>query len=159
MMDEFNKLADSMISNKESLIEEISFFTDAELIDYAEMLKRAKESGKPLLIFFTAYADINSRKMEDAFLYENDIQEYIESNYYSITLLVDSKNEIPEEYKTTDPKNGKTMKTYRAFYSKLQEEHFKNQSQLYFAIVSIDGKILKTQGFTMKKKEFQKFLK
>ncbi len=51
------------------------------------------------------------------------------------------------------------MKTYGAFYSKLQEEHFKNQSQPYFAIVSIDGKILKTQGFTMKKKEFQKFLK
>lgn len=50
-----------------ALVEETPFFTDVELIDYAEMLKRAKESGKPLLIFFTAYADINSRKMEDAF--------------------------------------------------------------------------------------------
>lgn len=98
-------------------------------------------------------------KWKMLFLYDNDIQEYIESNYYSITLLVDSKNEISEEYKTTDPKNGKTMKTYGAFYSKLQEEHFKNQSQPYFAIVFIDGKILRTQGFTMKKKEFKKFLK
>lgn len=42
---------------------------------------------------------------------------------------------------------------------KIQEERFKNQSQPYFAIVSTDGKILKTQGFTLKKKEFQKFLK
>jgi len=51
------------------------------------------------------------------------------------------------------------MNTYGAFYSKLQEEHFKNQSQPFFVIINKEGKVLKTQGYTLKKKAFQKFLK
>src|SRR5690606_12573406 len=60
MMDEFNKLADSMISIKEPLAEETPFFTDAEIIDYDELLLTAQIWGKPLLIYFTAYGDVNS---------------------------------------------------------------------------------------------------
>lgn len=159
MMDEFNKLADSMISNKEPVAEETPFFTDAEIIDYDELLLTAQIWGKPLLIYFTAYADVNSRKMEEAFLYDSDIQEYLEANYFTVTLFVDNKKEVFKEFITKNEKTGKLMKTYGAFYNKIQEERFKNQSQPYFAIVSIDGKILKTQGFTLKKKEFKKFLK
>lgn len=159
MMDEFNKLADSMISIKEPLAEETSFFTDAEIIDYDELLLTAQIWGKPLLIYFTAYADVNSRKMEDAFLYDSDILDILNANYYTVTLFVDNKKEVPKEYIIKNEKTGKLMKTYGAFYNKIQEERFKNHSQPYFTIVSIDGKILKTQGFTLKKKEFKKFLK
>ncbi|KAA5531726.1 thioredoxin domain-containing protein [Paenimyroides baculatum] len=159
MMDEFNKLADSMISNKEPLAEETPFLTDAEIIDYDELLLTAQIWGKPLLIYFTAYVDVNSRKMEEAFLNDSDIQEYLEANYYTVTLFVDEKKVVPKKYITKNAKTGKLMKTYGAFYNKIQEERFKNQSQPYFAIVSPDGKILKTQGFTLKKKEFKKFLK
>jgi len=159
MMDEFNKLADSMISIKEPVAEETPFFTDAEIIDYDELLLTAQIWGKPLLIYFTAYADVNSRKMEDAFLYDSDILDFFNANYYTVTLFVDEKKEVPEKYFTKNEKTGKLMKTYGAFYNKIQEEHFKNQTQPYFAIVSTDGKILKTHGFTLKKKEFKKFLK
>ena len=159
MIDEFNKLADSMINDEEPLTEETPFFTDAEIIDYDELLLTAQIWGKPLLIYFTAYADVNSRKMEDAFLYDSDILDFLNANYYTVTLFVDDKKEVPEKYITKNEKTGKLMKTYGAFYMKIQEERFKNQSQPYFAIVSTDGKILKTQGFTLKKKEFQKFLK
>ncbi|MEG0915629.1 MAG: hypothetical protein RSF68_01300 [Myroides sp.] len=159
MMDEFNKLADSMISIKEPVAEETPFFTDAEIIDFDELLLTAQIWGKPLLIYFTAYADVNSRKMEDAFLYDSDIQDLLNANYYTVTLFVDEKKVVPEKYITKNEKTGKLMKTYGAFYNKIQEERFNNQSQPYFAIVSTDGKILKTQGFTLKKKEFKKFLK
>lgn len=159
MMDEFNKIADSMIVNKEPVAEETPFFTDAEIIDYDELLLSAQIWGKPLLIYFTAYADVNSRKMEAAFLYDSDILDILNANYYTVTLFVDEKKVVPKKYITKNEKTGKLMKTYGAFYNKIQEERFKNHSQPYFAIVSIDGKILKTQGFTLKKKEFIKFLK
>ena len=159
MMDEFNKLADSMTSNKEPLAEEPPFFTDAEIIDYDELLLSAQIWDKPLLIYFTAYGDVNSRKMEDAFLYDSDIQEYLEANYFTVTLFVDHKKEVPKEYITTNAKTGKVMNTYGAFYSKLQEERFKNQNQPFFVIINKEGKVLKTQGYTLKKKAFQKFLK
>lgn len=159
MMDEFNKIADSMISIKEPLAEETPFFTDAEIIDYDELLLTAQIWGKPLLIYFTAYADVNSRKMEEAFLYDSDILDFLNANYYTVTLFVDEKKVVPEKYFTNNEKTGKLMKTYGAFYNKIQEERFKNQTQPFFAIVSTDGKILKTHGFTLKKKEFKKFLK
>jgi len=159
MMDEFNKLADSMISNKEPVAEETPFFTDAEIIYYDELLITAQIWGKPLLIYFTAYADVNSRKMEEEFLYDSDILDFLNANYYTVTLFVDNKKEVFKEFITKNEKTGKLMKTYGAFYKKIQEERFKNQSQPYFAILSTDGKILKTQGFTLKKKEFKKFLK
>lgn len=159
MIDDFNSIADSMIDDNKPLESLPDFFKDAELIDYDEILKKAKESGKPLLIFFTAYADVNSRKMEDAFLYDNDIQEYIESKYYSITLFVDSRKEVPKESIVTNQKTGKTMKTYGAFYSKIQKERFNENRQPFFVIVNNKGKVLKTHGFTLDKKEFQKFLK
>ncbi|SEH75813.1 Thioredoxin-like [Paenimyroides aquimaris] len=159
MIDDFNKMADSMIDVKEPVEELPDFFKDAELINYNEMLENAKVSGKPLLIFFTACADVNSRKMEDAFLYDNDIQKLIASDFYTVTLFVDSKKEVPKEYITTNPKTGKVMKTYGSFYIKIQEEQFKNQNQPFFVIVGNKGKVLKTHGFTLNKKEFQKFLK
>lgn len=159
MMDELNKVADSMINHTEPTEGAPNFYKDAEIFSYDEILKKAKDSGKPILIYFTSYADVNSRKMEDSFLYDDDIQEYIETNYYSISLYLDSKKEVPEEFIKLNSKTGKTMKTYGAFYSQIQEEKFNEDRQPYFAIIGLDGKILKTQGFTLKKKHFEKFLK
>jgi len=159
MIDDLNKLADSFISNKEPIEGEPNFYKDAEITNYNEILEKAKFSGKPLLIYFTSYADVNSRKMEDTFLYNNDIQEYIESKYYSITLFVDSKKEVPKDYIKTNSKTGKPMKTYGAFYIEMQEDQFNEDRQPFFAIINLDGKILRTQGFTLNKKEFKKFLK
>lgn len=159
MIDEFNKLADSMINTEEPIPGEPNFYIDDEMLDYEEMLQNAIAAEKPLLIYFTAYSDVNSRKMEDAFLYDSDIQEYLEANYFTVTLFVDHKKEVPKEYIVKNPKTGKLMNTYGAFYSKLQEERFKNQSQPFFVIINKEGKVLKTQGYTLKKKAFQKFLK
>ena len=158
MMDDFNRIADSMIDDKEPVEGLPDFFKDVELINYDEMLEKAKDSGKPLLIYFTTYADVNSRKMEDAFLYDNDIQEYIESEFHTVTLFVDSRKEVPKESIVTNQKTGKTMKTYGAFYSKIQEEQFNENRQPFFVIVNNKGKVLKTHGFTLDKKEFQNFL-
>lgn len=159
MIDDFNKIADSFITNKEPIEGAPDFHKDSEIISYDEMLQKAKASGKPLLIFFTSYADVNSRKMDDAFLYDIDIQDHLEANYFTVTLFVDNKKEVPEEYIKINSKTGKTMKTFGAFYSQIQEEKFNEDRQPYFAIIGLDGKILKTQGFTLKKKHFEKFLK
>ncbi|UUV21588.1 thioredoxin family protein [Paenimyroides aestuarii] len=158
MMNDLNRIAEA-VSKSEVLNEELpDFFKDSELINYKEMLQMAKKTGKPLLIYFSAYADVNSRRMEDAFLFDIDIQAFIVSNYHSITLFVDSKKNVPKESILYNQKNGKAMKTYGAFYIKLQKEVFNENRQPFFVIVDSEGKILKTQGFTTDKNEFQKFL-
>lgn len=158
MIDDFNKEADSFLSDNKPIEGDPDFHKDSKIISYDEMLEKSKASGKSLLIYFTSYSDVNSREMEDAYLYDNDIQEHIISKYYTITLYVDSKEEVPKEYIKTNSKTGKTMETYGYFYSKLQKKRFKNQSQPFFAIVNHKGKVLKTNGFTLDKNEFFKFI-
>lgn len=159
MIDELNKVADSMINHTEPTEGAPNFYKDAEIISYDELLEKSKISGKPLFVYFTSYADVNSRKMDDAFLYDSDIQDHLEANYFTATLFVDNKKEVPKEYIKINSKTGKTMKTYGAFYSQIQEEKFNEDRQPYFAIIGLDGKILGTQGYTLKKKHFKKFLK
>ncbi len=161
MISDFNRIVDSdTITDTKVQDEDLpNFFKDAELINYHEILKLSNKSGKPLLIYFTAYADVNSRKMEDAFLLDSDVQALIDSNYYAITLFVDSKKSVPKESIIINPKNGEKMRTFGAFYIKIQEEQFKENRQPFFVIVNEEGKILKTHGFTLNKNEFQQFLK
>lgn len=159
MIDDFNKEADSFLSDNAPIEGAPDFYKDSEIISYHEILQKAKASGKPLLIYFTSYADVNSRKMEDSFLYDDDIQDYIETNYYSISLYVDSKKEVPEEYIKLNSKTGKKMKTYGSFYIQMQEDQFNENRQPLFIIMDDEGNVLKKQGFTLKKKEFIKFIK
>lgn len=159
MMDDFTKMADSYLSNHEVIEGKPNFYKDAEIISYDEILKKAKDSRKPLLIYFTSYADVNSRKMEDAFLYDDDIQDSIETNYYTIPLYVDSKKEVPEEFIKLNSKTGEKMKTYGSFYIQMQEDQFHENRQPLFIIIDKEGNVLKKQGFTLKKKEFKKFIK
>lgn len=162
MMDDLNNQWNAIDNNThqaDDLTGAIDIFDDAEIINYHELLEEAKAAGKPLLIYFTSYADVNSRKMEEAFLYDDDIQQLLKTTFYTVTLFVDSKKEVPKDYITINPKTGKEMKTYGAFYIKIQQEQFEKNYQPFFVIVNKKGKVVKTKGFTLSKEEFLNFLK
>lgn len=162
MMDDLNNQLNAIDNNThqaDDLTDAIDIFVDAEMMNYHELLEKAKEAGKPLLIYFTSYADVNSRKMEEAFLYDDDIQQLLKTAFYTVPLFVDSKKEVSKDYITINPKTGKEMKTYGAFYIKMQQEQFGKNYQPFFVIVNKNGKVVKTRDFTLSKEEFLKFLK
>ena len=162
MMDDLNNQWNAINNNTQQaddLTDAIDIFVDAEIVNYHELVEKAKEAGKPLLIYFTSYADVNSRKMEEAFLYEDDIQQLLKTSFYTVPLFVDSKKEVSKDSITINPKTGKEMKTYGAFYIKMQQEQFGKNHQPFFVIVNKKGKVVKTKDFTLCKEEFFKFLK
>ncbi len=144
----------------EEEINNVNFYTDVEIVDYEEVINKGLATNKPLLLYFTSYADVNSRKMEDAFFYtKGEIQDLLTSKYEVLTFFVDSKKDVPKEKQKTNATTGKLMSVYGYFYQQIQLEQFNSNSQPFFVIIDSKGKSIKTQSFTLNKKEFLIFLK
>jgi hypothetical protein len=128
---------------KESLI----YFTT--LIDLENALNKGREQNKRVLIYFSAYADVNSRKMESTILSNEQIKTFLSQNYICFLAMEDDKSPDPENPSSTIGKK----------YMKLQFEKFKTNSQPYFYILDEKGNILSEITFTRKVDDFLTFLK
>lgn len=130
-------------------------FRNAGNIEYENLLKESARLGKPLLIYFTGYADVNSRKME-TFLFDESIIEKLKNDFYFVSLYVDDKASLPENEKSLI--DGRLIKTIGGKLIDLQKSKFKTDYQPYFVIVDKDGNILKEQGYTNDTELFKDFL-
>ncbi len=121
-------------------------FTD--LGNFENAVKLGKLSKKNILIYFTCYACVNARKMEDNVLTNVEIKDLITNNYLYYSAYVDDKTRDPNDNLTIGSK-----------YMKLQAEKFKSNYQPQFVIVDENGEIIATQNYTSKTDEFIEFLK
>lgn len=117
-----------------------------ELFNLESALSLSKTTNKRCLIYFSGYADVNSRKIEDRVLTDPEIKALVEQNFAPFVAYVDDKQK---------GLNGKTIGDNHA---KLQKEHFKSVDQPHFYIVSEDGKILSECQYPQTVAEFLSFL-
>jgi hypothetical protein len=99
------------------------------------------------LLYFSCYACINARKIEDRVLIDNQIKMLIVQNFNYYIAYTDDKSE-DEITKTTVGKK----------FIKMQTENFKTNYQPYFCIIDNEGKVLSEIGYTNKIEEFIEFL-
>jgi thioredoxin-related protein len=121
-------------------------FTDLGNLDNA--IKAGKENRKAILIYFTGYACVNARKMDDYILTNEQVKSILIDKYVYFSAYVDDK--------TLD---ANTNSTIGSKYYKLESEKFKNNYQPYFVIIDDTGNVKATQGYTNKAEEFVDFLK
>ncbi|MBC9795101.1 hypothetical protein [Sinomicrobium weinanense] len=101
---------------EEYLKTELQIITDLEV-----GMEKAKTENKPILLCFTGYAVINSRKMESEVVMKNKtVFETKKNDYINIWLYVDDKD------------TGKKWKDY-------QKENFDSGVQPYFVIPDTGG--------------------
>lgn len=118
-----------------------------ELLDLDHALLIAREiKKKPLLLYFTCYACVNSRKMEERVLNQEEVRSFITSNYVAFSAHVDSKK--PAE-------NGGTIGQK---HMALQSGHFKKEYQPWFFILDANGNVVADMGYSDDVMEFMKFL-
>lgn len=115
----------------------------AQVDDYEEGLKLAKQLGKPVLVDFSGYGCVNCRKMEAAVWTDPEVKASIDKNFVLITLMVDEKKDLPEPIKVTE-KDGtqRTLRTYGDKWSYLQRSKFGANAQPFHVIIDNDGKPL-----------------
>ena len=115
----------------------------AQVDDFEEGMKLAKQLNKPVLLDFSGYGCVNCRKMEAAVWTDPDVKNSIDNDFVLVTLMVDEKRALPEPIKVTE-KDGtvRTLRTYGDKWSYLQRSKFGANAQPFHVIVDNDAKPL-----------------
>ena len=127
-------------------------------VNFQDLLKLANESNKPLMIYFSGYSCINSRKMEEKLLADKEICEKLKNQFYFVTLYVDDRKELPESEQFTSKSTNKLIKTIGHKNSNLQIEKFKVNIQPYFVILDSKGEIIANESYTNNLNGYLEFL-
>jgi thiol:disulfide interchange protein DsbD len=132
------------------------------LMDYAEALKIAKETNKPIMIDFTGWACVNCRKMEENVWPDPEVKELMEK-YVLVSLYVDDKKQLPaaEQFVyTSKDSTERKIRTVGDKWSTFQTENFTASSQPWYVLIS-NKEILLTPpvGYTPDKSEFSAWLR
>ncbi len=110
--------------------------------DYEEGLAYAKSVNKPILIDFTGWSCTNCRKMEASVWPDKEVLRRLRENYVLISLYVDDKTELKEDEKYISIFSGKKVNTIGQKWSDFQASKFGTNSQPYYVIADLDGKVL-----------------
>ncbi len=122
-------------------------------------LQEAKRTNKPILLDFTGWACVNCRKMEDHVWSDPRVWETINDDYVLISLYVDDKTALPEEYQISKYTQNK-VRTIGKMWSDLQTDWYKVNSQPYYVLLDHDLQTLVTPvGYTPDVDEYLNFLK
>lgn len=115
----------------------------AQVDDFEEGMRLARQLGKPALIDFSGYGCVNCRKMEAAVWTDPEVKASIDNDFVLITLMVDEKKALPEPVKVTE-KDGtvRTLRTYGDKWSYLQRSKFGANAQPFHVIVDDNAKPL-----------------
>lgn len=115
----------------------------AQVDDFEEGMKLAKQLNKPVLIDFSGYGCVNCRKMEAAVWTDRDVKASIDNDFVLITLMVDEKKALPEPVKVTESDGTiRTLRTVGDKWSYLQRSKFGANAQPFHVIIDNDGKPL-----------------
>lgn len=140
----FTKYSEAKRSTQTQPAEKIKF---NELVDIESAIKAGKESGRKVLLFFSGYACVNAKKVEDYMLTNNQVKSLLDEKFICFIAYVDDRSEDKATNSTVGKKN-----------MKLQENYFKTNYQPYFYIIDNQGKVLSEIDYTVNTQEFITFL-
>jgi len=140
----FEKYSASKQNSQPSPPDKIEF---NKLVDIESAIKKGKENGKRVLLYFSCYACVNARKVEDRILKDNQVKSLLTEKFNYFIAYVDDRSEDKGTKSTVGEK-----------FIKLQTDNFKTSYQPYFCIIDNAGKILSEIGYTGKTEEFIEFL-
>lgn len=138
--------------DRDQVIESIFAYTD-----YNKGLLKAKESGKPILLYFSAYASTPARRFEVEVLSDTKIQKIINEGFEVILLWVDDRTLLTTDRIYYSKPLKRDVKYLGDIYLEMQLDKFKSSSQPMFFILDKDGKKNASSG-TAGVKEFIQFL-
>lgn len=127
--------------------------------DLERGMAEAKETGKPLLVDFTGWSCVNCRKMEDMVWSDPRIWELINDKYVLVSLYVDDRSELPEDFKKSRYTTNE-VRTVGKLWGDLQTEWFNINAQPYYVLMGHDYKpLVKPVGYTPQVSDYEKYLK
>lgn len=158
--------------DKKKQVEEQAYLIPEEVINVGECphelpcffdldrgMAEAKRTGKPVLVDFTGWSCVNCRKMEDMVWSDPGIWELINDKYILVSLYVDDKSQLPEEFQTSRFTVNK-VRTVGQLWADLQRKWFDINAQPYYVLMDHDYKpLVKPVGYTPSIPKYERYLK
>ncbi len=119
-----------------------------QLNDLASALEAGKAQQKRVLIYFTCWACVNARKIEDRVLSDEYIQTVMKENYLCFSAYTDDRAKM----------QGSDL-TIGEVHSRLQLETFSSTGAPHFYVVDEIGKVIVHSAYVLTTGEFEAFLK
>jgi len=151
------------VTSSEELPQGAHLFQPYDIVtfnDYQQGLEYAKQVGKPVLLDFTGKSCVNCRKMEDNVWGKPEVLNILKNKVVLISLLVDDKNELPEnEVKPSKIREGKMIKTIGQKWSEFQALHYHSNSQPLYVLMGHDEQnLVPPVGYTPDVEKFSSWL-
>ncbi|WP_316794728.1 hypothetical protein [Pedobacter frigoris] len=122
------------IGDKEKLIEGLYTYTD-----YNKGLSKAKESGKPILLYFNSYVSIPARKFEFAVLQNSEILKTLNDHFEVIVLWVDDRTLLAKDKAYYSKSLKRDVKYVGDINMELQVDNFESDFQPLFFTLNTAG--------------------
>ncbi|WP_417590772.1 hypothetical protein [Owenweeksia hongkongensis] len=139
---------------KNELTSPFDIFYEMEPLE--AMLEKSAVNQKPLLLYFSGWGCVNGRKMEESW-HDEGVFALMENNFIAFMGYADDRAAMTDELRKKW-KVGDEVKTMGKCIDNFQKEFLNSNSQPFFAIVSPDGKVIATQGYTLDTDAFKSFL-
>ena len=151
------------VTSSEELPQGAHLFQPYDIVtfnDYQQGLEYAKQVGKPVLLDFTGKSCVNCRKMEDNVWGKPEVLNILKNKVVLISLLVDDKNELPEnEVKPSKIREGKMIKTIGQKWSEFQALRYHSNSQPLYVLLGHDEQnLVPPVGYTPDVEKFSSWL-
>jgi len=126
--------------------------------DLVQAVEHAHSENKPILIYFTCYGCMSSRKFEDQIISNNEIAALIRDQFIFVQLFVDDKYAVTQQAPVL--LNGKRAKNIGSIWSDFEKVLIHSVSQPDFAVVDSNLELISNK-FTYRDgmpQEFKKWL-
>ncbi|MDD4922279.1 MAG: cytochrome c biogenesis protein CcdA [Bacteroidales bacterium] len=114
----------------------------AAFTDYDAGMEYARKQGKPVMIDFSGYGCVNCRKMENSVWQDSRVKSLLENDYVLITLMVDDKKPLPQNYEVNEFGKIRKIKTVGDKWSYLQRYKFGSNAQPFYLLLNNQGEPL-----------------
>lgn len=132
------------------------FWDKSGVCNLDSLLQLGKEQNKPVLLYFTGFACVNNRKMEDKIFIYKDVYDLMHEKFIPWALYVDDmKTKLDSPYTTED---GAEIKTLGKYHQYIQQTMFKRMSQPHFVVLRADQSVVAEYQYTNLKRDFKNFL-
>lgn len=109
-------------------------------MNYAQSFQRAKQSGKPILIYFNAIGSVNCRQFERKLDASGVLKKMINENFELVILYVDDRTLLDES--AWVERAGRPLKTVGAVNNYIQIDKTQTGSQPKFSIFDQDENLV-----------------
>jgi hypothetical protein len=117
----------------------------AQFNDPSEAFIKAKKNNLPVLVYYTAYADVNSRKAEDNVWTDTMINRLM-SSYVVLELYIDDKKTLPDSLQYIG-QNGKRVENVGQRYADIMLKETQDFKEPAFVVYDNNGNILSYSSF------------